>query len=160
VAGASGWCARATCQSVDSIEPAGSFDSHFPFVAAARTNNGDPPVTRLLTECMFDRGDNLGPEGEIARVLHFDDDCHDVSYCSERSASSCSERSASSGVVPFGPRSSRAFGEGQAALLCRRNPESCSSRRRLVDNAAADLGPPDLGNSHLSPVTFCLSGPS
>ncbi len=34
-----------------------------------------PAIARLLTEWIFDRGDNLGPDGESARILHFDDDC-------------------------------------------------------------------------------------
>lgn len=91
--------ACAACQSVNSLEPVGSFDSHFPFVAAARTYNRDPPVARLLTECTFDRGDNVGPAGWITCVLHFDHDCHDGSYCSESMASFGVGALASSSVV-------------------------------------------------------------
>ena len=75
---------RAASQDIRSLEALGSFNFHRPFITAPRTGNSDSPLTAPFAQRVFNQSDDFRPPGEIARILQFDDYCHDECYCNER----------------------------------------------------------------------------
>src|ERR1700688_14964 len=63
-------------QSVRTLESLGSLYFHFPVVICTRPDNGHPPLSRHLTQHMFDTGKNLAARSRVTRILHLDRHCH------------------------------------------------------------------------------------
>src|ERR1019366_9463956 len=74
---ASGWCSPASPTKVyERSNPWGpsTFISQLSFARAPENN--PPPVSRHITQHMFDTGKNLPARSGVTRILHLDRHCH------------------------------------------------------------------------------------
>ncbi len=68
--------ARTSYQRVRPLKPVGTVDFHLPTVASAGTSNRNSPISRAVTQSVFDQSSDFRPDIRIPGIMQFEYDSH------------------------------------------------------------------------------------